>query len=205
MLLWKNTAGIRMATEIELKAWVSNPEELGRKLSGLAVFIGNFEKSDAYFQPVNSAETPERPGYGVRLRKEKTKNLNGVLKELNYVTYKSKQVRDGIEVNDEREFEVSSASAFEEFLEYIGYRESIKKHKTGNSYKNDSMTVELTEVQGLGWFIELEILAAEQDDENTEAIKKRLLSFLDQLEIPRKSIESRSYAEMLKNPRATGE
>jgi hypothetical protein len=38
-----------MATEIELKAWVSDPLELKEKLSSLAVLKGFFERNDAFF------------------------------------------------------------------------------------------------------------------------------------------------------------
>lgn len=186
-----------MATEIELKAWVMDPGELKNKLSKLAVFKGTFEKNDTFFRPLNPAEITGSPSYGVRIRKEAAEDPRGILRESIYVTYKSKKIQNGIEINDEREFQVSQATAFEEFLIHLGFKESIKKRKKGSSFDYNGMTVELTEVEGLGWFVELEILLPEKENKNTENEMKKLLCFLDLLEIPRGSIESRSYTAML--------
>ena len=187
-----------MATEIELKAQIDNPKELEISLSKLASFAGTFEKADIYYTQKDPFAITGRMSYGVRVRKQTITDRNGTLKETTFVTYKTKEVQDGIEVNDEKEFEVFSGTAFEEFLEYLGYIEKIRKRKTGSTYDNNGMTVELTEVEALGWFIELEILVSEKDNETIVYEKERLLGFLDQLAIPRNSIESRSYTEMLK-------
>ena len=193
-----------MATEIELKAHVNNPRELGIRLSQLASFAGTFEKDDIYYYtPQNTSGMTDSLNYGVRVRKQTTTDRNGTVKETTLVTYKSKKVRDGIEVNDEREFEVSPGKAFEEFLGYLGCTEKIRKRKTGRTYDNNGMTVELTEVEGLGWFAELEILTVDKDNETIAREKERLLLFLDRLGISGTSIESRSYAEILNNRETT--
>jgi adenylate cyclase class 2 len=186
-----------MATEIELKARVTNPQHLKDKLSNTAVFRGTYKKNDTYYYPGSQFAISEESDYGVRIRNEAFADSNGITKEANIVTYKIKEIRDGIEVNDENEFEVSSGAAFEKFLKHQGFREKVRKQKTGSSYDYSGMTIELSEVQGLGWFIELEILISGRDIEKVENEKDRLLAFLDKLEIPRTSIESRSYTSML--------
>ena len=196
-----------MATEIELKAWVSDPPGLRAKLANLAAFRGTFEKNDIFFirpgsdlpnpGPQNPPAIAGNPCYGVRIRQETFTGLDGIAKQVILVTQKSKVIQNGIEVNDEREFEVSSSPVFEEFLTFLGFIERIRKRKKGSSYENDGMTVELTEVEGLGWFIELEILMPVNDEQKIEHEKEKLLCFLDRLEIPRESIESRSYTSML--------
>jgi adenylate cyclase class 2 len=65
------------------------------------------------------------------------------------------------------------------------------------------MTVELTEVKGLGWFVELEMISDDEDAGNTQeetlaAARKKLLDFLAKLGIERNAIESRPYTEMLR-------
>jgi adenylate cyclase class 2 len=186
-----------MATEIELKARVTDPQDLKDKLSNTAVFKGTYEKNDIYYYPGSQFAISEESDYGVRIRNEAFADSNGITKEANIVTYKIKEIRDGIEVNDENEFEVSSAEVFEKFLKHQGFREKVRKRKTGSSYDYNGMTIELSEVQGLGWFVELEILIAGRDNEEIEKEKDRLLAFLDKLEISRASIESRSYTSML--------
>ena len=108
-----------MAIEIELKAWVKDPQELKMKLSKLAVFKGNFEKNDIYFSTKNPDGTIKNEDYGVRIRKEIITGLDGISKETSLASYKSKEIRDGIEINDEMEFEVSSCAIFELGLTFV--------------------------------------------------------------------------------------
>jgi adenylate cyclase class 2 len=186
-----------MAIEIELKAWVDNTQELENKLSLTAVYKGSFEKNDVYYYPGSQFTASEESDYGVRIRHEAFTDSSGMVKENSTITYKVKELQGKIEVNDENEFEVSSGAAFEKFLKYQGFKEKVRKHKKGSSYDYNGMTIELTEVEGLGWFIEVEILIPERDNEKIENERNRLLVFLDKLEIPRESIESRSYTSML--------
>jgi len=182
-----------MATEIELKAHVRDPEKTRKDLSEFAVLTKTYEKNDIYY--IHPDFINRR--YGVRLRNESDILADGTRKQTNLVTYKTKEINDGIEVNDEKEFEVSSGADFGDFLCSFGFLERIKKTKKGAAYNAGGMTAELSEVDGLGWFIELEIII---DDRNERAIaegKERILKFLDQLQIPRELIEERSYTEML--------
>jgi predicted adenylyl cyclase CyaB len=59
------------------------------------------------------------------------------------------------------------------------------------------VTAELSEVEGLGWFIELEIIADNEDRETIEAGRGRLLSLLKSLGIGEEQIEERYYSDML--------
>jgi adenylate cyclase class 2 len=187
---------IKMATEIELKARVANHLEIGNRLSELAVFTGTFEKKDVFYSTASSTVT----AYGVRLRKESKRLPSGTSTQKNLVTWKLKQVIDGIEINDEREFEVSSCEVFEQFLTHLGFMIKSGKQKKGSSYDNNGMTVELTEVEGLGWFVELEMISDDMgtQEETFAAARKKLLDFLAELGIERDAIESRSYTEMLR-------
>jgi adenylate cyclase class 2 len=187
--------GGSMAIEIELKAWVDNTQDIKSKLSEAAVYRGSFEKNDVYYFPDSQFTASE--DYGVRIRNEAFTDSSGITKEATIVTYKIKELRGKIEVNEENEFDVSSGTAFEKFLKHQGFREKVRKHKKGDSYDYNGMTIELTEVEGLGWFIELEILIIERDNEKIEKERDRLLVFLDKLGIPQESIEGRSYTSML--------
>ena len=196
-----------MKIEIELKAWVPDPEELKKKISNMAIFRGTFEKNDIFFSKISvvqpdfllkkTAGLGGNTGYGVRIRQETFTDIDGISKQVYLVTCKIKEVREGIEANDEKEFEVSSDSAFKEFLLQLGFEEKTRKRKKGSSYTYNNMTVELTEVEGLGWFVELEILLPERDEKQIKLEKEKLLCFLDGLGISRNSIESRGYTAML--------
>ena len=185
-----------MAIEIELKAWVENPQELEKKLSQLGVYKFSFEKDDIFYRSVKpNQNTAGISDYGVRIRNEKTGEPNGISKETCIVTRKTKSIRNSIEVNNEIEFEASSGMIFEEFIKDLGFEKYAGKCKKGKSFDYKGMTAELSLVENLGWFIELEIIA--EDEKPTEQHRKKLLDFLDKLGVPSGSIECRNYTEML--------
>lgn len=190
-----------MATEIELKAHVANPDVVKRLLFINAEYLGAFEKFDTYWYP-ESGSFPGLPWSGIRVRKENTTSPDGKDKFSYLVTYKMKQRRDGIEINDEREFEVMSLRGrtdpvFEEFLVLVGMKLGNSKKKTGLAFFCEGINAELAEVEGLGWFIELEILSENYTEEKYDKEKDRLLHFLDTLGISQEAIESKFYSELL--------
>ncbi|MDR3336979.1 MAG: class IV adenylate cyclase [Treponema sp.] len=197
-----------MAIEIELKAWVENPGQIKERLFKIARYEGEFLKEDAYWG--RDGETPgmsprqrrrlDLPLSGVRIRKlfrglgaQKGDGQHSIV-----VTYKTKEVREGIEVNQEDEFEVSPGEPFEGLLKRMGLKPSFTKRKQGASWNFEGITAELTEVAGLGWFAELEILAEDEKKETVENARKRLLGLLEEIGIGEDKIESRYYTEMLK-------
>ncbi|MDR3334542.1 MAG: class IV adenylate cyclase [Treponema sp.] len=185
-----------MAIEIELKAWVDDSQELKKVLCSLAGYPAAFEKADAYWYP---AGTETAPSSGVRIREVVTTDAAGKVTQTIWVTYKIKEVQEGIEVNDEREFEVSDKAAFEELLRRVGLEPGVAKHKQGWAWEYEGITVELAQVTGLGWFVELEILT--DTGGIVAGARTRLLACLQQLGIAENRIESRYYTEMLRGPR----
>ena len=195
-----------MATEIELKAHVPDSVALKKLLSRKAEYSCAFEKRDVYwFGP----ETSAFPVTKLRVRREKRSFADGTEKFNCLVTYKAKEESNGIEINDELEFEVNPAEVFEEFLGKAGLKAGAVKRKHGwVFYKAVSPTAELTvaeitaelvEVDGLGWFVELEIIvdAEGKREETITKARETLLAFLDSLGIERDAIEKRFYLDML--------
>jgi len=189
-----------MATEIELKAHVQDSEVLRALLDKKAKYRGVFEKEDSYWYPGNPspAGPPGLPRSGLRIRRENFSFPDGSTKSSTFATFKIKEVRDGIEINNEQEFEVNPAQVFEEFLKRMGLKQGIAKKKKGWAYSYEGICAELTEVEGLGWFVELEILADNSLEETVTEGRVRLLDFLACLGIEREAIESRFYTEMLR-------
>ena len=190
-----------MATEIELKAHVRDSGALKALLHEKAEYSGAFEKDDTYWARA-APPAPDAPALRLRVRRQKRTLPDGSAASATVATYKAKEVRGGLEVNDELEFEVSPGPEFEGFLKSMGFAPGISKRKRGWDFSRDGITAELAEVEGLGWFIELEILASGIDagslEETVEAAREKLLGFLDELGIGREAIESRYYTEMLK-------
>ena len=202
-----------MATEIELKAHIQDSEAMRLLLYEKAEYIGAFEKDDTYWF---SDQVSDLPSSGLRVRREKRSLPDGTVESVTLATYKIKEVRDGIEINDEREFEIRSLSCrseseFEEFLRLMGFKPGAAKKKRGWAFSGKGISAELAEVEGLGWFVELEILAngiyadgsnADNRDLAIAEGKKRLLDFLAGLGVEKEAIESRYYTEMLRERKA---
>ena len=187
-------------TEIELKAWVDDPEAAVRRIRTFGSNEEEYDKADAYWLPAAAGgDRHSVLGSGVRVRRER-RGLPGAeaVPDDAVVNFKRKEVRDGMEVNDEREFAISDASVFEELLQRIGFAVSVRKRKTGRSWKHDGMTMELSLVEGLGWFVELEILAEDDSTATVAAARRRLLDALARVGVPESRIENRYYTEMLR-------
>ncbi|MDR1144456.1 MAG: class IV adenylate cyclase [Spirochaetaceae bacterium] len=198
-------------TEIELKARVPGWRDCRRRLTELAGGGVPLVKDDSYWFPAG-------PAAGLRVRRERHTVADGQTAEHTLVTGKTKERRDGIEINEEREFEVSDGAVFEEFLERLGLEKRISKRKTGWVWRCGGISAELVRVSGrggfggtgpetpdsagttkdLGWFLELEILAgADCGAETPAAAGRRLLDLLAKAGVGETAIETRYYSELL--------
>jgi adenylate cyclase class 2 len=185
-----------MSTEIELKAWVDDPDRVRLRCVSFAGQGTSFEKADAYwvFPGGAGAALPS----GIRIRRETKTGPSGAVSQALWVTYKVKEVRGGMEINDEREFSVSDGAAFEELLRRLGLQKGVEKNKRGWAWICDGITTELTEVAGLGWFVELEIVTNNDADGTVTSARTRILALLRKIGIKNDRIEPRYYTEMLR-------
>ena len=190
-----------MAIEIELKARLDDPGPVQRRLGALGTYCRSYEKNDTYWTAADgNVPFPGLPPSGLRLRREVTTGPEGRTAETALVTYKIKEIRDGIEINDEREFAVTAAGTFEDLLGRLGLRPGIRKEKRGRAWTvagAPPVLAELSLVTGLGWFLELEIMAEARDEQTLGESRKRLLALLEQLGLLPEQIERRSYGEMI--------
>ncbi|MCF7943384.1 MAG: class IV adenylate cyclase [Spirochaetia bacterium] len=175
-----------MPIEVELKAHIDNAGTVSRKVRDIPglEFSGSYIKSDTYF---SSPDEPLLTQFRLR-----------VLEDTALVTKKRKTIQGGIEVNEEIEFSVSDPEAFTRFALESGYVISIRKEKRGEAYHSGNFTLEISDVAGLGSFIELEFLLEEFDAVRVEQAKTMLLETLNLLGISRDYIEPRYYTEMLR-------
>jgi len=199
-----------LAVEIELKAHVKDSEALRLILIKKAQYLCSFEKEDTYYFPTNNSDdlrNSDIPKSGVRLRADSRTFPDGTEKKTVYITYKTKEVRDGIEINDEKEFEVCSSQnctikVLNEFLKMMGLKPGYSKLKKGWAFSKEEINAELLEVEKLGWFLEIEIVVndirASDNDSTIDEKRKQLMGFLSELSIEKDAIESRYYSEMLK-------
>jgi len=187
-----------MAVEIELKARLGDFAPVKERLSVLGEYCRSYTKFDTYWLP---ARANDGVPSGVRLRRDSGIDADGSAHESILVTYKTKEIFNGIEVNDESEFTVSDAVPFEALLDRLGLNEAIRKEKQGWAWTiagQPPILAELSLVAGLGWFLEIEIQAANDQRQTVEESRSRLLALLEKLEIPADRIESRPYTVMLR-------
>ncbi|MDR0410175.1 MAG: CYTH domain-containing protein [Spirochaetaceae bacterium] len=195
--------------EIELKAWVDDFAAVKQKIGTLAEFTADFEKEDVYWFPPPRPETGGlAPLPDVRVRKETFKPKAKETETFILVTYKIKEIRAGIEVNDEKEFVISAPpdaesgvypAGFEELLSRLGFSPKISKKKQGSVWKygGEAVSIELSSVDKLGNFVELEIMAADNEAKTVNAARERLFSLLKLIGISEEKIEKRYYSDML--------
>lgn len=189
-------------TEVELKARVDDRDLLIKKLNGWAKYCGSVSRDDNYWGMEGTKHKK------IRIRREKY----GDGKSSILLTYKRKEKReDGgtiIEVNDERECEITDALPLETFLQDNGFTIMVQKHKDVMDWtvpvESDevipeglSATFELCNVPPLGDFLEIEILSPTEDTALVTKLKEKLESFLVKTGIPKEKIEPRYYSDLL--------
>ncbi len=207
--------------EVELKARVRDMAAVESAVASFASLVGEVDKRDAYWRgPEAVAAAPAResaapapeaaapgavtaepgaaaalPRRDFRLRREAGSSV---------VTFKDKRVEDGIEVNAEVEFGVDDPESFESLALRLGCSRWYEKRKRGRRYEVPSpaaaggaATIELVEVEGLGGFVEIEILVEEGDPGAAADARSELRRLLAAAGVPEADIEGRFYSELL--------
>ena len=199
--------------EIELKAHVYNRDELIPKLNAGARYLRTAEKTDVYWRqpaaPDGSRETirtaeqvASEDALTVRIRTECTETAAKEKSCRHLVTYKQKRreckENPALEVNDEKEFEVSDRAEFERFLQKARFEVVSEKHKKSMQWTEDGVFIELCTVAPLGDFLEMEILAERADENRVKEARLKLEKLLKKYGIPLEQIEPMYYSELLK-------
>lgn len=177
--------------EVELKAHVADPAKVEAALRSFTTFVRAFDKKDAYWHG------PEwRAHRGTRGFRVRTDDGEAT------ATFKDKRTEGGIEINREREFVVSDPGAFAEFVERLGCEPFYAKRKRGLRFetgqgKSRAIALELAELDGLGWFLEIEELVPEGDPAAIALAQGEIRSLLARAGVDESEIEPRFYSELL--------
>jgi adenylate cyclase class 2 len=194
--------------EIELKAHIYNRKETIKILNTFANYVGFFQKHDSYYklQKQNSNDF-----ISVRIRKELSKQEQNISEKI-YLTYKQKELKntsDGtkIEVNNEKECELSNSETVISILLDTGFYEYLSKSKTVEKFSYQTpygiATIEICTIPPIGDFIEIEILNDSNNESNVDNIRKEILSILEKCNIPQSQIEEKFYSQLLKEANST--
>jgi len=177
-----------MHIEVEVKAKVLDVPLLKKRLQTLgAQFQRDYCKIDLYYRCI----LPDATKQDVRLRTD-----NGVF----WVTFKDKSMSAGVEINKEHEFTVSDENPFLELLKRFGANLIIRKVKKGTSWMLENLHVEISDVEGLGDFVEIEYVNDVPDaevDKHSIAAKALVEAARKKLEIPDSDVEKTPYTVLL--------
>ena len=179
-----------MTYEVELKFPLREPAAILSKLEQLQAVCGSpCEQRDLYYaHPVRDfAETDE----ALRIRRDGERNI---------VTYKGPLV--DLQTKTRREIEVplaDGAAAFEQFgeiLTILGFRpvRTVAKKRTPYRlvWEEQELETMLDEVEGLGTFLEIELVV---DESRCDAARDSILRLADRLGL--ENSERRSYLCLL--------
>ncbi len=175
--------------EIELKAKVIDPEAVAARLAEFMSLDGEFEKQDEYWAIELPTLTSGTRLFRLRLRKDSGRNL---------VTFKEKTYRADMEVNEEIEFGVDDEKSFRAILERMGAKLLYEKRKKGSRWRGEGgLQAELVHVDGLGDFLEVELLFEECTAPCVEETRNKLLRVVELCGLSGEDLESRPYSQLL--------
>lgn len=173
-----------MTYEIELKARLTNPEKVTQQAAKIGSFKGETFKEDVYFR--RQGVTQSSPDDRYRLRRETHRAV---------VTFKQKIQVEGVEVNDEVEFEVDEPHAFYCFADRFGFEPFVVKRKQSRVYQVGRANVELNKVEHVGHFAEIEILCDHEAD--IAAATLEVQQVLVRLGLKPHDLEPRRYIDLI--------
>lgn len=172
--------------EVEAKARVSGPEEVSAKLEKMGRELAPIDFEDAYYVP---GEVEGYSHHRFRVRRSGDRTL---------VTAKEPAGPDG-GASREWEFEVSDAERFLGFLSRFGFKPLLTKRKRGRRFavaaEAGEATVEVVEIAGLGWFVEIEIMV--DVEEEVAMARATVEGLFHRLGISRHELEPTPYTLML--------
>jgi adenylate cyclase class 2 len=187
--------------EVEIKARVDAPRDTARALrqAGFAS-AGEVYEKDIYFNGPDRdfRKTDE----ALRLRARIS--VDGGVK--NHITYKGPKQKADAKTREEIETGIASYEDMQAILRRLGYRPSVTVSKKRGYYKYHGggaaesiaagdVTICLDEVEGLGSYIELELMM--EDGEDGAAAGETLSRLLSLLRIDQNACTQKSYAQLV--------
>jgi len=172
-----------MPTEVEAKIELepTELEALARRLGeGRFEERGEERELDTYF---------DHPALGLAERDEVLRLRETEAKA--FLTYKGPRLGRRFKEREEVEVEVGDARAARELLEALGFVEVGRVDKRRRIFERAGVKVCLDEVRGLGFFAEIELVAADRDRAEAELEK-----VLEELGLSSARILRESYLEL---------
>lgn len=171
-----------MRREVEVKARVTNFEELKNKLVALGVSLS---------EPITqNDETFVDSNFGTYDQFQPGKNILRIRESNGKYIFTLKQPRSNEMDCIERETVITDPQEFREALLLMGYKPAVEIHKVRIKAKYKDYEICLDDVKELGSFVEVEKIT---EDENADEVQNELFSFLESLGVSKESRETHGY------------
>jgi adenylate cyclase class 2 len=149
--------------EVELKVRCPSLDPVRSRLTGCnAQFCGKVHEHDIYYN------APHRD-FGVTDEAVRVRYTDGHA----MVTYKGPKIKSfGLKAREELNCAVESGEVFEAMLDRLGFKKTAEVNKWRENYKLSDASISLDNVDELGMFVEIEVMAADDDPGATSKIEK---------------------------------
>ena len=188
-----------MAKEIEVKAWLDDPDAVRARLEADAGFerIGQSVRDDAYWAAADAdlATLDMDRDRMVRIRQAEDDGRPGRA----HLTAKVRRMQGGVEVNTELETAIEDADAAAAILDYLGLSILIRKTKRTTTYRAGEVTVELNHIDGLGAFLECErVLPDAASEQDQQRARDDVQAVLERAGVSEDRVEPRRYIDLIR-------
>jgi adenylate cyclase class 2 len=177
--------------EIERKAWVHDPGAARQRLERVAALASEDLKEDRYYllgwRPGRPIDFAADPVFRVRISGGRA-----------VIGWKARSFVGSTEVNEESEIDVGDPGPVLAWLGYLGLEPFVVKRKHSRAYRIpgrlSDARVELNHVEGLGHFLEVEVLA---DRDGMQGALATIDGVFEMLGVDRADVEPRYYIDLL--------
>lgn len=192
--------------EVEIKAKIINLEDIRKRFENLK---GAYKKSliheDTYFNMPKKLRDFKKTDEALRIRKSTGYNKNekeSVKKITNYITYKGKKIDKISKTREEIESKIENESKIREILKILGFIDvfTVKKERElyDFNFKNNKIEVLIDYIPILKeYYIEVEIMIANDSQEELSRARDILFDFLSSLNIKKEESITKSYLELI--------
>lgn len=179
--------------EVEVKVAVQDPDVIRKKLEELGfAFLGSIREEDRYLDTGDGSIRSS----GTALRIRTITDLSGSKKPETFVTYKGKKADRVSMTRRELETTVEDAQTMLDLFAELGFRPVDPfVCKIRDTYQRDRMQVCMDQVEDLGSFFEIEIVA--EESEERESLLGEIEVVLEALGYSMKNSITNSYLSML--------
>ena len=175
--------------EVEVKAKISHPNGIIKRLKSQAKFLKEIYQEDIYFNAPDRDFRITDEALRIRISSEESELTYKGSKIGNLMDKTREEISVNIDENDLRKTQI--------ILEKLGFQVVAKVSKKRMLFRFNDLSISVDFVENLGEYIEIEILVNTQNE--IEKKRKEILDFLSELDIPLEDCERRSYLELLLN------